>query len=100
MTSVDEYRLSEKRKRTGDMFQSLKLGSIVSSGNLMRLFFYLFTIYNKPIENFPILWITCNIITSFGFSVSISQDRRHISPVRRTVTAKPPSVNAQTGEFL
>lgn len=27
----DEYRLSEKRKRTGDMFQSLKLGSILST---------------------------------------------------------------------
>ncbi|XP_070785624.1 transcription factor p65 isoform X2 [Enoplosus armatus] len=54
----DEYRLSEKRKRTGDMFQSLKLGPMLSS-------------------------------------VSIPQDRRHISPVRRTVTAKPPSMNAQ-----
>ncbi|XP_044040864.1 transcription factor p65 isoform X2 [Siniperca chuatsi] len=54
----DEYRLSEKRKRTGDMFQSLKLGPMLSS-------------------------------------VSIPQDRRHISPARRTVTAKPPSMNAQ-----
>ncbi|XP_070710543.1 transcription factor p65 isoform X2 [Pempheris klunzingeri] len=27
----DEYRLSEKRKRTGDMFQSLKLGPMLSS---------------------------------------------------------------------
>ncbi|KAM4565231.1 transcription factor p65 isoform 2-T2 [Fundulus diaphanus] len=27
----DEYRLSEKRKRTGDMFQSLKLGSMLST---------------------------------------------------------------------
>ncbi|XP_054457162.1 transcription factor p65 isoform X2 [Anoplopoma fimbria] len=54
----DEYRLSEKRKRTGDMFQSLKLGPMLSS-------------------------------------VSMPQDRRHISPARRTVTAKPPSMNAQ-----
>ncbi|XP_037614050.1 transcription factor p65 isoform X2 [Sebastes umbrosus] len=54
----DEYRLSEKRKRTGDMFQNLKLGPMLSS-------------------------------------VSIPQDRRHISPARRTVTAKPPSMNAQ-----
>nr|XP_020471975.1 transcription factor p65 [Monopterus albus] len=56
----DEYRLSEKRKRTGDMFQSLKLGPMLSS-------------------------------------VSIPQDRRHLSPARRTVTAKPPSINAQAG---
>ncbi|XP_069015230.1 LOW QUALITY PROTEIN: transcription factor p65 [Embiotoca jacksoni] len=27
----DEYRLSEKRKRTGDMFQSLKMGPMLSS---------------------------------------------------------------------
>nr|XP_020502089.2 transcription factor p65-like [Labrus bergylta] len=54
----DEYRLSEKRKRTGDMFQSLKLGPMLST-------------------------------------VSIPQDRRHISPARRTVTAKPPSMSAQ-----
>uniref|UniRef100_A0A3B5LHP6 V-rel avian reticuloendotheliosis viral oncogene homolog A n=1 Tax=Xiphophorus couchianus TaxID=32473 RepID=A0A3B5LHP6_9TELE len=27
----DEYRLSEKRKRTGDMFQNLKLGSMLST---------------------------------------------------------------------
>ncbi|XP_029310324.1 transcription factor p65 isoform X2 [Cottoperca gobio] len=54
----DEYRLSEKRKRTGDMFQSLKLGPMLSS-------------------------------------VSIPQDRRHISPARRTITTKPPSMNAQ-----
>ncbi|XP_039996173.1 transcription factor p65 isoform X2 [Xiphias gladius] len=54
----DEYRLSEKRKRTGDMFQSLKLGPMLSS-------------------------------------VSIPQDRRHISPARRTVTAKPLSMNSQ-----
>ncbi|XP_073330566.1 transcription factor p65 isoform X2 [Pagrus major] len=54
----DEYRLSEKRKRTGDMFQSLKLGPMLSS-------------------------------------VSIPQDRRHISPARRTVTAKAPPMNAQ-----
>lgn len=54
----DEYRLSDKRKRTGDMFQSLKLGPMLSS-------------------------------------VSIPQDRRHISPARRTVTAKAPSMNAQ-----
>lgn len=32
MSSADEYRLSEKRKRTGDMFQSLKLGPMLSSG--------------------------------------------------------------------
>ncbi|KAF3697550.1 Transcription factor p65 Nuclear factor [Channa argus] len=30
-TEPDEYRLSEKRKRTGDMFQTLKLGPILSS---------------------------------------------------------------------
>ncbi|XP_075943186.1 transcription factor p65 isoform X1 [Anarhichas minor] len=54
----DEYRLSEKRKRTGDMFQNLKLGPMLAS-------------------------------------VSMPQDRRHISPARRTVTAKPPSMNAQ-----
>lgn len=54
----DEYRLSEKRKRTGDMFQSLKLGPMLSS-------------------------------------VSIPQDRRHISPARKTV--KPLSMNAQAG---
>ncbi|XP_070785623.1 transcription factor p65 isoform X1 [Enoplosus armatus] len=59
----DEYRLSEKRKRTGDMFQSLKLGPMLSS-------------------------------------VSIPQDRRHISPVRRTVTAKPPSMNAQAAAVV
>ncbi|XP_059211174.1 transcription factor p65 isoform X2 [Centropristis striata] len=54
----DEYRLTEKRKRTGDMFQSLKLGPILST-------------------------------------VSIPQERRHISPARRTVTAtRPPSVNS------
>ncbi|XP_041635182.1 transcription factor p65 [Cheilinus undulatus] len=52
----DEYRLSEKRKRTGDMFQ--KLGPMLST-------------------------------------VSIPQDRRHISPARRTVTAKPPPLSAQ-----
>ncbi|KAM6909500.1 transcription factor p65 [Xenentodon cancila] len=28
---TDEYRLSEKRKRTGDMFQSLKLGPMLST---------------------------------------------------------------------
>ncbi|XP_031706857.1 transcription factor p65 isoform X1 [Anarrhichthys ocellatus] len=54
----DEYRLSEKRKRTGDMFQNLKLGPMLAS-------------------------------------VSMPQDRRHISPARRTVAAKPPSMNAQ-----
>ncbi|XP_040886976.1 transcription factor p65 [Toxotes jaculatrix] len=59
----DEYRLSEKRKRTEDMFQSLKLGSILSS-------------------------------------VSVPQDRRHISPARRTVTAKPPSMNAPAGAVV
>ncbi|KAM3590024.1 uncharacterized protein V6R79_002061 [Siganus canaliculatus] len=56
-SDLDEYRLSEKRKRTGSMLQNLKLGPMLSS-------------------------------------VSIP-DRRHISPARRTVTAKPPSVNAQ-----
>ncbi|XP_070849025.1 transcription factor p65 [Chaetodon trifascialis] len=59
----DEYRLSEKRKRTGDMFQSLKLGPMLSS-------------------------------------VPIPQDRRHISPARRTVTAKPPSMNAQAAAVM
>ncbi|XP_028284578.1 transcription factor p65 [Parambassis ranga] len=53
----DEYRLSEKRKRTGDMFQNLKLGSMLST-------------------------------------VSIPQDRRHISPARRTAAAKPMSAQA------
>ncbi|XP_028998960.1 transcription factor p65 isoform X2 [Betta splendens] len=48
----DEYRLSEKRKRTGDMFQSLKLSS-----------------------------------------VSVTQDRRHLSPVRRADRTKPLSMN-------
>ncbi|XP_030017750.1 transcription factor p65 isoform X2 [Sphaeramia orbicularis] len=57
-TDPDEYRLSEKRKRTGEMFQSLKLGPALSS-------------------------------------VSIPADRRHISPARRTATAKPPVINAQ-----
>ncbi|XP_061665160.1 transcription factor p65 isoform X2 [Syngnathoides biaculeatus] len=56
----DEYRLTEKRKRTGDMFQNLKLASVLST-------------------------------------VSIPPpDRRHISPVRRTVPAKPPSMMAPT----
>ncbi|KAK1890113.1 Transcription factor p65 [Dissostichus eleginoides] len=59
----DEYRLSEKRKRTGDMFQSLKLGPMLSS-------------------------------------VSIPQDRRHISPARRTITTKPPSMNAQVAAVV
>nr|XP_046235824.1 transcription factor p65 isoform X3 [Scatophagus argus]XP_046235825.1 transcription factor p65 isoform X3 [Scatophagus argus]XP_046235826.1 transcription factor p65 isoform X3 [Scatophagus argus] len=59
----DEYRLSEKRKRTGDMFQSLKLGPMLSS-------------------------------------VTVPQDRRHISPARRTVTAKPPSMNAQAAAVV
>ncbi|XP_034412452.1 transcription factor p65 isoform X1 [Cyclopterus lumpus] len=54
----DEYRLSDKRKRTGDMFQSLKLGPMLSS-------------------------------------VSMPQDRRHISPARRAVSAKLPSMNTQ-----
>uniref|UniRef100_A0A3Q1FBW0 V-rel avian reticuloendotheliosis viral oncogene homolog A n=1 Tax=Acanthochromis polyacanthus TaxID=80966 RepID=A0A3Q1FBW0_9TELE len=52
----DEYRLSEKRKRTGDMFQ--KLGPMLSS-------------------------------------VSIPQDRRHISPARRIPPAKLSAMNAQ-----
>lgn len=38
MSTVDEYKLSEKRKRTGDMFQSLKLGSMMSNGTLLTLF--------------------------------------------------------------
>lgn len=38
MPPIDEYRLSEKRKRTGDMFQSLKLGPMLSSGTLMTFF--------------------------------------------------------------
>ncbi|XP_034020104.1 transcription factor p65 isoform X2 [Thalassophryne amazonica] len=33
----DEYRLSEKRKRTGDMFQSLKLGTVLPSGISMTI---------------------------------------------------------------
>ncbi|XP_042367986.1 LOW QUALITY PROTEIN: transcription factor p65 [Plectropomus leopardus] len=52
----DEYRLSDKRKRTGDMFQ--KLGPMLST-------------------------------------VTIPPDRRNISLARRTVTAKPPSMNTQ-----
>ncbi|XP_062300383.1 transcription factor p65 isoform X1 [Scomber scombrus] len=59
----DEYRLSEKRKRTGDMFQSLKLGPVLSS-------------------------------------VSIPTDRRHISPARRQVTAKPQTMNIQTAAVV
>ncbi|XP_026174926.1 transcription factor p65 [Mastacembelus armatus] len=59
----DEYRLSEKRKRTGDMFQTLKLGPMLSS-------------------------------------VSMPQDRRHISPARRTVSAKPPIMSTQTGAVV
>uniref|UniRef100_A0A3B5LHQ6 V-rel avian reticuloendotheliosis viral oncogene homolog A n=1 Tax=Xiphophorus couchianus TaxID=32473 RepID=A0A3B5LHQ6_9TELE len=35
----DEYRLSEKRKRTGDMFQNLKLGSMLSTGRRLMMFF-------------------------------------------------------------
>lgn len=54
----DEYRMSEKRKRTADMFQTLKLGPMLSSA-------------------------------------SIQADRRHISPARRTVTAKPQTMNIQ-----
>lgn len=54
----DEYRLSEKRKRTGDMFQ--KLGPMLST-------------------------------------VSIPPDRRHINPVRRPITAKPPTMGPQPG---
>ncbi|CAJ1086618.1 transcription factor p65 [Xyrichtys novacula] len=54
----DEYRLSEKRKRTSDMFQGLKFGSMLSS-------------------------------------VTMPQERRHISPARRTVPAKPSSMSAQ-----
>ncbi|XP_074555188.1 transcription factor p65 [Halichoeres trimaculatus] len=54
----DEYKLSYKRKCTGDMFQNLKLGPMLSS-------------------------------------VTIPQDRRHISPARRTVTAKPPAMSTQ-----
>ncbi|XP_061565499.1 LOW QUALITY PROTEIN: transcription factor p65 [Cololabis saira] len=60
---TDEYRLSEKRKRTGDMFQSLKLGPMLST-------------------------------------VSIPQDRRHMNFARRTVPAKPPSMNVQTAAEL
>ncbi|XP_014828643.1 PREDICTED: transcription factor p65-like [Poecilia mexicana] len=54
----DEYRLTEKRKRTGDMFQSLKLGSMLST-------------------------------------VSVPQDRRHISLARRPVAAKLSSMSTQ-----
>uniref|UniRef100_A0A1A8N9S9 V-rel reticuloendotheliosis viral oncogene homolog A n=1 Tax=Nothobranchius rachovii TaxID=451742 RepID=A0A1A8N9S9_9TELE len=32
----DEYRLSEKRKRTGDMFQNLKLGPMLSSVSISQ----------------------------------------------------------------
>uniref|UniRef100_A0A3B3Y768 RHD domain-containing protein n=1 Tax=Poecilia mexicana TaxID=48701 RepID=A0A3B3Y768_9TELE len=35
----DEYRLTEKRKRTGDMFQSLKLGSMLSTDRKLMMFF-------------------------------------------------------------
>ncbi|XP_071779609.2 transcription factor p65 isoform X1 [Centroberyx gerrardi] len=54
----DEYRLMEKRKRTGDMFQSLKLGTMLPG-------------------------------------VPIPPERRPINTARRTVTAKPPSMNVQ-----
>ncbi|XP_035813702.1 transcription factor p65 isoform X1 [Amphiprion ocellaris] len=57
----DEYRLSEKRKRTGDMFQ--KLGPMLST-------------------------------------VSIPQDRRHISPARRIPPAKLPAMNAQAAAVV
>ncbi|XP_047445818.1 transcription factor p65 [Mugil cephalus] len=60
---LDEYRLSEKRKRTGDMFQSMKLGPILSS-------------------------------------VSVQQDRRHISPARRPVASKPPSISSPAAPIL
>ncbi|KAL4006365.1 netrin-G1 ligand [Sarotherodon galilaeus] len=53
----DEYRLSEKRKRTGDMFQNLKLGPLLSS-------------------------------------VTTPQDRQHLNPSRRKLTAKPPQAAA------
>ncbi|XP_071389837.1 transcription factor p65 isoform X2 [Centroberyx affinis] len=56
----DEYRLMEKRKRTGDMFQSLKLGTMLPG-------------------------------------VSVPPERRPINTARRTVTAKPPSMNVQPG---
>ncbi|XP_077357567.1 transcription factor p65 isoform X2 [Festucalex cinctus] len=59
----DEYRWNEKRKRTGDMFQSLKLGSLLST--------------TMPV----------------GISGSIPPpDRRHFSPARRTAPSKPPSM--------
>ncbi|XP_029932382.1 transcription factor p65 isoform X2 [Myripristis murdjan] len=56
----DEYRLMEKRKRTGDMFQSLKLGTMLPG-------------------------------------VSIPTERRPMNTARRTVTAKPVSMNIQSG---
>ena len=96
MTPADEYRLNEKRKRTGDMLQSLKLGPMLSSGTLMRFIFFLSVLC--MIRWF--LLLQCNIIMSVAFSVSITQDRRHISPARRTVTAKPPPMNAQAGESV
>ncbi|XP_077401249.1 transcription factor p65 isoform X3 [Vanacampus margaritifer] len=61
----DEYRCNEKRKRTGDMFQSLKLGSLLST-------------------TLPV-----------GISGSIlPPDRRHFSPARRTAPSKPASMMA------
>ncbi|XP_068164034.1 LOW QUALITY PROTEIN: transcription factor p65 [Antennarius striatus] len=59
----DEYRLTDKRKRTGEMFQSLKLGPMLSS-------------------------------------VTIPQDRRHMSPARRTATAKHASINPQAAAMV
>lgn len=35
LSAADEYRLSEKRKRTGDMFLSLKQGPSLASGTSM-----------------------------------------------------------------
>ncbi|XP_077445465.1 transcription factor p65 [Stigmatopora argus] len=57
----DEYRLSEKRKRTGAMFQSLKLGSVLNTVNV-----------------------------GISPSIPAVADRRHISHARRTFPTKPP----------
>ncbi|KAM4611935.1 transcription factor p65 isoform 2-T2 [Polymixia lowei] len=59
-SDTDEYRLKEKRKRTEDMFQSLKLGTMIPG-------------------------------------VVVLPERRPINTAKRTVTAKPLSMNVQPG---
>uniref|UniRef100_A0A3B5L9A7 V-rel avian reticuloendotheliosis viral oncogene homolog A n=1 Tax=Xiphophorus couchianus TaxID=32473 RepID=A0A3B5L9A7_9TELE len=61
----DEYRLSEKRKRTGDMFQNLKLGSMLSTAAAAQTFPMLMSVapsasglkpfsYNQPGQLFSV----------------------------------------------